>query len=111
MARRKFLKPQKFEVITPASRKRLAKVKPTGDPDAPKKSKPGMPKKRGLREPKKLGLVTVTSGRGRSVGDSQSGHRSHRAFKKSAKAALPADPRPSYLPTEPIRIQSKLMDD
>ena len=77
-----------------------------------KKNSGATPKKRGQREPKSLGVLSVKRGRGRAVGDTRAKNRSHNAFKKLAKASSDAaNPRPSYLPTEPIKIKSKLMKD
>jgi hypothetical protein len=75
-----------------------------------RKKKAGLPKKRGRREPKSLGVLTVKRGRGRRVGDSRASSRSHNVF-KTPKATGSAEKRPSLLPDGPIKIKSKLIAD
>jgi hypothetical protein len=48
----------------------------------------------------------------RAVGDTRAKNRSHNAFKKPSKGSSETPvPRPSYLPTGPIKIKSKLIKD
>jgi hypothetical protein len=81
-------------------------------PKRRKKNKGATPKKRGQREPKSLGVLTINAGRGRAVGDTRAKNRSHKAFRKSSKSSSETPvPRPSYLPTGPIKIKGKLVKD